>query len=270
MSEVGGYTDIMKAGGAVLGVENGGGQPIRVNQEAFDSIGQEISGAENNIVLVSSFAIARGMAEAGVVTRPDDDEISELQRLAAIGQPLVQRAWAEAIPDKTTAELLLTREELEDTFRLREILRTLQTFSSHDDVPVVNENDAISHEEISFGGNDVLSAMLAMGMQRSQNFGQIRLFMLTDVNGVYEDKDDPDTRIPVITSQQLSRYEREVAEESDSQFTIGGMKSKFKAASITTYAGIPTYIYNPADGPREAAIEGDIGTYFPAWEAHNP
>jgi glutamate 5-kinase len=269
MSEVDRYTDIIKAGGAALGIENGDDQPVRVNQEAFDQIGREISAAENDIVLVSSFAIAHGMAEAGVTTRPGDEEIPELQRLAAIGQPLVQRAWSEAIPGKTTAELLLTREEIDDEFRRREILRTLQTFFSHGDVPVANENDAISHEEISFGSNDILSALLAMAMQRSGNFDQVRLFMLTDVNGVYADKDDPDTRIPVITGQELSRYEG-VAQDSDSQFTIGGMKSKFKAASIAVYSQIPTYIYNPADGPREAAIAGDIGTYFPIWEAHNP
>ncbi|HVX56742.1 MAG TPA: hypothetical protein VHA37_03340, partial [Candidatus Saccharimonadales bacterium] len=140
MSEAGAYTDILKVGGAVLGIENGDGEPVRLNQEILDRVGEEVSAAKNDILVVSSFAIARGMMEAGVSERPDDSEMPELQRLAAIGQPLVQRAWAEAIPDKTTAELLLTREELSDDFRLREILRTVKVFFSHGDVPVTNEN----------------------------------------------------------------------------------------------------------------------------------
>lgn len=269
MSEIVEYTDVMKAGGAILGVEEQG-EPVRQNDEAFASVGQEISEAKNHIVLGTSFAIGRGMIHTGLTVRPPKEAIRELKRLAAIGQPLVQRTWDENIPHKTTAEVLLTRKELDrappNQARLLETLDTIETFFEHGDVPVVNENDVISHEEITFGSNDILLAILAAAMQESRRFGQVRYFMLTDVNGVYADPDDPTTRIPVIENIRQFRH---LALGPASNMSIGGMESKFDAAEITKYAHIPTYIYNPLEGSRQMAIDGEIGTYFPAWSAHN-
>jgi glutamate 5-kinase len=266
MSNTGEYTDIIKVGGAVLGIENDAEQLVGVNEETFDSIGREVSEDEvNSIAVVTSFAIGQGMLKAGLAARPDDSQVPELQRFATIGQPLVQQRWAEAI-SKTTGEVLLTNQEInneqENAKRLAEILRTFEVLFRYGDVPVVNENDAITHEEITFGSNDLLASELAQRMQHSGLFGQVRLFLLTDVNGVYADKNDANTRIPVI--ENAAKYTH-AAEGSDSRLSIGGMKSKLEAAIRARYTGIPTYIYNPADGSRERAVEGEIGTFFPAW-----
>ncbi len=267
MSETDVYTDVIKVGGAVLGIEDDAEQLIGINEKIFDRVGKEVSeDAVNNIAIVTSFAIGRGMLETGTAVRPDDCEVPELQRFATIGQPLVQQRWAKAIPKKTTGEVLLTGQEIdsasENAKRLAEILRTFGVLFDHGDVPVVNENDAITHEEITFGSNDLLASELARRMHSSELFGQVRLFLLTDVNGVYVNKDDPKTRIPVI--ENAAKY-KDVAEGPASKLSIGGMKTKLKAAIYARYAGIPAYIYNPADGPRQRAVEGEIGTYFPAY-----
>jgi glutamate 5-kinase len=268
MSELGRYTDVIKVGGAVLGVENDHKELVGQNDHMFEVVGGEISDSSNAVVLATSFAIGRGMLEDGLMTRPDDD-VPELQRLATIGQPLLHAAWAGNI-QKKTGQILLTgqelKPELENQSRVEEILRTVQVLLEHDNVPVVNENDAISHEEITFGSNDILSATLAVAMQRSGRFGQVRLFMLTDVNGVYRDHEDPRSRIPVMENPQNYMA---LAKGPASNFRIGGMASKLKAAGIARFASVPSYVYNPADGPRECAVEGEIGTYFPAWVAHN-
>jgi glutamate 5-kinase len=270
MIEVSGYTDMVKVGGTVLGIEDADGQPIRQNDEMFAAVGGEVAASPNNVVLATSFAIARGMIETGTAERPDADTeagMAELQALAAIGQPLVHQSWNENIPGKNAAQILLTRQELRDEERVREMLRTIGVLLVGDRVPVVNENDPITHEEITFGSNDILSAMLVAAMQESKRFGQMRFFMLTDVNGVYKDADDPSTRIPVITNPLKYLH---LAKDPTSTFSIGGMRSKLEAAHIARMAGVPTYVYNPADGPREVAVEGEIGTYFPVWRPHNP
>ncbi|HVX57225.1 MAG TPA: hypothetical protein VHA37_05830 [Candidatus Saccharimonadales bacterium] len=263
------FTDVMKVGGAVLGVEDAKGRLLGQNDETFAIVGEEVSEDPGDIVLVSSFAIGRGMLETGVKERPNS--VSELQRLATIGQPLLHATWAEHIPKKTTGQVLLTQQELGPQTgnqpRILEILRTIGVLLAHDDVPTINENDAISHEEITFGSNDVLSATLAANMQLSKRFGQVRLFLLTDVNGVYKNLKDPTTRMPIIDSVNSQQG---VAQGAPSRLRIGGMESKFQAARIARYAGVPTYVYNPADGHREAAVEGEIGTYFPVWTPHNP
>jgi glutamate 5-kinase len=271
MIEVAGYTDMVKVGGAVLGVEGDNGQPIRQNDETFAALGEEVAASPNDVVLATSFAIARGMIETETAVRPDPDTeegMAELQALAAVGQPLVHQTWNESIPgNRSAAQILLTRQELGEQARVREILRTIGVLLTGDHVPVVNENDAISHEEIKFGSNDILSAMLAIAMQRSERFGQVRFFMLTDVNGVHKDPKNPNTRIPVVEDPMKYMH---LATDPRSKFSIGGMRSKLEAAHMARMAGIPTYIYNPADGPREVAVEGEIGTYIPVWRVHNP
>jgi glutamate 5-kinase len=260
MSVAGEFTDVMKAGGAVLAPEKDG--VITINQEAFSSIGREISEDEGRIVLVSSAAIAAGIIAIGATINTDKEvAMPELQRFAAVGWRHVHNRWADSIEGKETGGLLLTREELSHTTDRNETFRVIQALFASNEVPIVNENDVVAHEEIKFGSNDILSAILAMRMKNSERFGPIRLFLLTDVDGVYEDKNDPETRIPVISD--TDDY-RQLAVDSESQLRIGGMASKFEAVDIAQSVGIDTWIYNPADGPRSLAVAGIIGTYFPA------
>jgi len=120
----------------------------------------------------------------------------------------------------------------------------------------------VTHEEIAVGGCDILSAYLAALLAQSPLFGtDIRLFLMTDVNGVYKDKDKPETRIPVI--EDTSKYQSS-AKGPSSPHTAGGMAAKFDAANIAKKAGVDTWIFNPSLGDKAAAVRGEIGTYFPA------
>lgn len=261
MTEVATHTDIVKVGNGVL-TEKGEDGSICFNEEAFREMGDEISEA-GNTVLVSSVAITAGMMLTGMRGRPDPEtEMPELQRMATIGWREVHNMWDRAITARATGALLLTRQELGIEDSRCEALHTIEALLRHGDVPVINENDGIAHDEIAFGSNDILAAHLAARMQESEMFGTVRLYLLTDVDGVYKDKDDPDTRIPIIAN--TDEYRHLANDTDDPELKIGGMASKFDAADIAKAAGVDMWIYNPADGQRDRALNGGIGTYFPA------
>lgn len=260
MSEVLKNADVIKAGGAALLDKNADGT-VSVRQGVFGAVAEEVSQEEErNIALVSSIAIAKGMMVTGTKIRPDKEvAMPQLQRLSVRGWPHVVNDWDGAI-SRDTGPVLLTRQELDDEGMRDEALHLIYEMFRHGEVPLINENDAITHDEITYGSNDILSAILAARMQRSELFGDVRLFLLTDVDGVYEDINDPNTRIPVIANAEDYSY---LAVDSDSVHHIGGMTSKLAAVEIAKEAGVPSYIYNPAHGPRQRAVDGEIGTHFP-------
>jgi glutamate 5-kinase len=266
--------DIMKVGGKLLAYQRLRGNSVLMNDLIFDRVGEEIAADSGDIVLVTSAAISAGMSVTNLHERPSKEtDMPELQRLSAVGRRHIENAWADAMPGREIGGLSLTSRELDDIDRREETLRVIKALFAHGEVPVVNENDAITHEEISFGSNDILAASLAARMQGSDLFGTVRLFLLTDVNGVYDRKPgtppffgeegmlDPHSRIPVI--ENTADY-RHLAGESDDELSIGGMASKFHAVDIAKAAGVDTWVYSPGFGNRQQAVEGEIGTYFPA------
>jgi glutamate 5-kinase len=266
--------DILKVGGKILAYERFMGEGVSLNDITFETVGQEIARDSGDIALVTSAAISTGMKVTGLKKRPDKDtQMPELQRLSSVGRRHIENAWAEALPGREIGGLSLTGRELDDVARREEALRVIQALFRHREVPVINENDAITHDEISFGSNDVLAARLAGRMQESDLFGTVRLFLLTDVNGVYdrkpgtppffEDKGDLDPRARIAVIEDTDRYQH-LAGGADDKLNIGGMESKFKAADIAKAAGVDMWIYNPAFGHREQAVNGEMGTYFPA------
>lgn len=262
MSELkGDHTDVLKPGNGALTFRDDEGRTW-FDETAFHHIGNEVSGTDNT-VLISSVAITAGMMMTGTNVRPDaETEMPELQRLASIGWREVHNMWASHITGRETAGLLLTGQDLDKTLTRREALAVIHTLLMHRDVPIGNENDATTHSEISFGSNDILSAELAALMQRSGLFGDVRLFLLTDVDGVYEDVNEPATQIPVI--RDVDEYRHLAVDTNDPELKIGGMASKFEAADIAKAAGVDMWIYDPRDGHRSRAVAGEIGTYFPS------
>ena len=259
---------VTKVGTNVLVNQNEDGSQS-LNRSVLRSVGRQAT-VESNNVIVSSAAIAAGMIETGTMVRPDKRaKMPELQRLSSIGQRHILNAWGESIHHEDVGEVLLTRHTLDHNRAERhaeeeraEALKVIYTLLRHGEVPVVNENDAVTHDEISFGDNDILAATLAACMARSSLFGNVRLLLLSDVNGVYADKDDPGTRIPII--ENTADY-RDLAQESDSDNGTGGMVSKFDAADIAQAAGVDMWIFDPRNNAhRNQAMRGKIGTYFPA------
>lgn len=255
--------DVLKVGTNLLMHHQGDGEAL--NYDMFSRIAVQAFG-EANVVIVSSAAITAGMAVTDTLVRPDKEaEMPELQRLASIGWRHVLNAWDASLFRKTSGGLLLTRQDLSHRRERQEALQVIHALLSHKDVPIVNENDAITHEEIAFGDNDRLAATLAASLAKSALFGsQVRLFLLSDVNGVYADRNNPASRIPVIAN--LEEYAH-LAEGPDSDNGTGGMVTKFAAVAIAQAAGIDTWLYDPRLGKKQQALDLEIGTYFPAPES---
>ncbi len=236
---------IVKVGTGVLTRRNHRGY-VELDVESFQRIGDQITRLQRigfKVILVSSAAISAGMAITGMKARLGTREgaMPTLQSLASIGWRHVLNTWSETI-DSTIGELLITRNELENKAEQSELLRVLFELLSHNYVPIINENDAVSHEEITFGDNDILAAHLALKIKQSDLFGgEVSVVLLSNVDGVYSDVNDSTTLIAQMydTDGYLSSLGTQVSDGG-----TGGMASKFKAADLVMSAGVDLYIAN--------------------------
>ena len=207
-------------------------------------------------VLVSSGAIALGMKSCGFKKRPK--EMAELQACAAIGQGKLMHAYETFFAKKNvhTAQLLLTRDGLEDRKRFLCARNTLETLLKLNILPIVNENDTVAVEEIAFGDNDILSVHVAhlVGADLLVNLSDAEGFLLKD-----------GTRVREVTSEDEidSKLVMHLADKKREE-TVGGMRAKLKAARVAMQLGIPFMIVN-GHKPHilQEIIEGkDVGTLF--------
>ena len=240
---------VVKIGTSTLTYKSG-----KMNLERISKITQVLSGLKNSgkeIVLVSSGAIAVGTGRLNLSERPRD--IRERQAMAAVGQcnlmAIYDRCFSEY--SQVVAQILLTRDVFNDNLSRNNARGTFNQLLSIGVIPIVNENDAISTDEleftdqdgISFGDNDCLSAYVAILT------GADALIMLTDTKGFYDS--DPRVnkdaklieRVDVIDDALFS-----LAGEGGSSRGTGGMRSKLTAARLATESGICTSII-PGDNP---------------------
>lgn len=202
---------------------------------------------KKEIVVVSSGAVAAGMTKLGVKSRPKT--IPQKQALAAVGQiklmALYERHFARF--GKSVAQVLLTHEDLANRQRYLNAKHTFQTLLASSIIPIVNENDTVAVEEMKFGDNDHLSALVATLLEADL------LVVLSDVEGVY-DKDPrahADAQlISLIT--ETKGLSRAIGGDSQSTFGTGGIATKLGAAEKAAAAGIPTII---GSGLRSGALE---------------
>ncbi|MBI2001188.1 MAG: glutamate 5-kinase [candidate division NC10 bacterium] len=211
------------------------------------------------VILVSSGAILAGMEALGLTERPRDLPLK--QATAAVGQSHLMRAYEEAFQPRgqRVAQILLTREDLRHRGRYLNARNTLFTLLRLDIVPIVNENDSVAVQEIQFGDNDTLSALVA-------NLAEADLLLiLTDTEGLFtaDPRRDPSARlIPLVRPQDaVTSF---CAEEAGSAASIGGMSSKVLAARRAATAGIPTVVASGLkEGVLEAVLQGaEEGTFF--------
>lgn len=225
---------VIKVGSNVLTKDNG------LNVEVISSISGQIcrlidQGME--ILLVSSGAMAAGVKKLGLPRRPD--EIPGRQAVAAVGQAGLMREYEKAFEghDKKVAQLLLTSDGLSNRRRYLNARNTLYTLLSWKVVPIINENDTVSVEEIKFGDNDNLSAMITLLMDADI------LINLTDIDGLYTK--DPRTYLDAELIPEVSAISRAIekfATDIPGALGTGGMSTKIKAARKVTTAGIPMII----------------------------
>jgi glutamate 5-kinase len=207
------------------------------------------------VILVSSGAIGAGIEAIGLKERPSD--LSRLQACAAIGQGKIMKLYEESFSfyGKHAAQILLTREDFSSKKRILTARQTINSLlNDFNAVPVINENDTIATEEIKFGDNDMLSALVAKFMQADM------LVMLTDVEALY----DPKSKKSVGVVEKINKNIENMAQPRPGFLGRGGMASKIQAAKITTSAGIKAVI---ANGRLENALvkiieNRPVGTMF--------
>ena len=215
--------------------------------------------AGDEVVMVTSGAIARGMRLMELGSRPAAME--ELQAASAVGQGKLYRAYDEllAARDVKSAQVLLTFFDLSARTHYLNARHTLRKLLDWGVVPVINENDTTTTDEISFGDNDFLAAQVAVLI------GADRLVLLTDTDGLYtaDPSRDPAAQLiaEVTSFEQLDGLDIGF---SASPLGSGGMRSKVVAAEMATAAGIPATITSGTDAAAVArALAGEpVGTRF--------
>lgn len=188
------------------------------------------------IIVVSSGAIGAGMGLLKLKQRPAT--LSKLQACAAVGQPHLMQAYDDLFRAHgiITSQILLTREDLGDRKRYLNAKATIETLLAQGVVPIVNENDTVSVEEIKFGDNDKLASLVANQLEADL------LVLLSDVDGLYRHVGGKKEIVRIVRKisadiESLARYSRD-------ELGTGGMSSKIQAARIATSSGIPCVIAN--------------------------
>jgi glutamate 5-kinase len=225
---------VVKVGSGVLTEDNG------LNLKALRSISRQICQLADRgleIILVSSGAMASGIKKIGLSKRPE--EIPKRQAIAAVGQAglIMEYEKSFARYNKKVAQILLTSDDLVNRKRYLNARNTLCTLLSWQVIPIINENDTVVVEEIKFGDNDNLAAMITLLMDADI------LINLTDIDGLYTKdprKNKDAVLIPVVTTikKDIEKY----ATDIPGPLGTGGMLSKIIAAKKVTAAGIPMLI----------------------------
>lgn len=225
--------------------------------DAFGRLAADISRAIDarcRVIIVSSGAIALGFARLGLTTRPKD--MPWLQASAAAGQSVLMQKWESAFAPlgRVVAQVLLTHADLADRVRTNNAREALAVLLEAGAIPIINENDAVSVEEIKFGDNDQLASLVVPLCDADA------LLLLSDVDGLLDGNAE---RVPFV--QSIAKEARPLAGASRSGVGTGGMLSKIEAARRATLAGASVVIASA----REPGVVGrilageDVGTLFP-------
>jgi glutamate 5-kinase len=253
-------TWIVKVGTRVLTTEDG-----QLNQERVASLAEELHmlmSAGRKVCLVSSGAVGAGIGRLGLKSRPAD--LSRLQAVAAVGQTALVEAYDRSLRahGRHAAQVLLTADDLDHRTKYLNIRNTLLTLLDYGAVPIINENDTVSTEELqtTFGDNDRLAAMLTNLIRAPL------LVLLSDVEGLY----DGDPRAPgsqvIHTVTKLDESISALVRDQKTGLSKGGMASKIEAARLTTTAGENVIIAaGKQPGNLKRILNGEeVGTLFVA------
>ncbi len=248
---------VVKVGSSLLADAREG-----IRQAAVEGIAGQIAGLREKgvqVAIVSSGAVALGRVHIGWIGRRLS--VHEKQAAAAVGQPLLMRAYAQAFARHGlhVAQMLLTKDDLRHRRRYLNASNTSETLFSVGLIPVVNENDTVVVQEIKFGDNDTLGALVGLLIDADM------LVMLTDVDGLHEHNPAENADAPRLSVVEAITTEiAAMAGDAGSHFGTGGMASKLAAARVATRGGVTTAIVNGhEDGVLGRLLAGeDVGTIF--------
>ena len=248
---------VIKIGTSILTGEKGS-----LDAKVIKNIATEISRVKKrgfSVVIVSSGAIVVGMQLLGLGKRPE--YLPELQACAAIGQAQLMKIYDEHFKKLgiLTAQVLLTQDDINNRARYLNARNTLLSLLKKDVVPIVNENDTVSTEEIKFGDNDRLSSLLATLIEAD------KLIVMSNIDGLYRFDNKEKTKKEIIRRvERITEEIESLAGDEYSSFGVGGMYTKLQAAKMATNAGIECILVN---GRKESILidilDGkDAGTVF--------
>ena len=250
---------VIKIGSSTLTHEN-----YKMNLRRIESLCRVLSDFRNmgkEIVLVSSGAISAGVAKLGLDHRPATTE--EKQAMASIGQSELMKIYDRFFSDygHKIGQILMTRDVVDNPVRRVAAENTFNTLLRMGCIPIVNENDAVSTDElVKFGGNDILSAHVANLCHADV------LINLSDIDGLFDSdpRKNPDAKL-VERVEDIDAI-LSFAGGAGTDRGTGGMEAKLTAAKMVTSNGIPMYIMNGSDPEiLYRLLDGEhVGTYFVA------
>jgi glutamate 5-kinase len=248
---------VIKLGSSIVADERG-----ELRADVVDAVCGEVArlhDAGDDVVMVTSGAIARGMRLMELPMRPS--AMAELQAASAVGQGKLYRAYDEMLAKRGvhSAQVLLTFFDMSARTHYLNARQTLHKLLDWRIVPVINENDTTTTDEITFGDNDFLAAQVAILL------GADVLMLLTDTDGLHtaDPRHDPEAEL-IREVRRFEELENLQIGMSTSPLGSGGMRSKVVAAEMATAAGIPALIVNGtrAEAIASAVAEEDEGTRF--------
>jgi glutamate 5-kinase len=249
---------VVKVGSSSLTSLGGGLDADRLDALVDALAGRRAAGTQ--VVLVSSGAIAAGLAPLGLTRRPRD--LATQQAAAAVGQLLLAQTYGASFArhGQRIGQVLLTADDMIRRAHYRNAQRTLERLLGLGVLPVVNENDTVATDEIRVGDNDRLAALVA------HIVGADGLVLLSDVDGLYDgDPRRPGARLVVEVDAPDDLAAVTVARPGAASLGTGGMATKITAAAMASAAGIPVLLAAAADVTAALDVSGEgpkVGTAF--------
>lgn len=228
--------------------------------EKYARVLSDLNNQGNDVILVSSGAMAVGAAKMNLLRRPE--ETPQKQAIASVGQSELMSIYSRFFADYgcQVGQILLTKDVTSSKERRTNVINTFNALLEYGCIPIVNENDSVEVEEIKFGDNDTLSAIVADCVKADL------LILLTDIDALYDGdpRSNPNAeKIHIV--EEITDHIRQIAGAPGSNKGTGGMSTKIKAAEIACENGIPMMIGSGED-PEIIYdfLEGKpkTGTYF--------
>ena len=248
---------VVKVGTSTLTYDTGKTNIRRMHK--LVSVLSDIVNSGIEVALVTSGAIGVGVGKLGLKERPSG--ISGRQAAATVGQCELMFMYDKLFGEygHTVGQLLITKSDVDSEERRKNLVNTFEKLFDYGAVPIVNENDSVAVDEIVYGDNDSLSAIVAKLVNADA------LIILTDIDGLYDDNPNENEDAKLISQvDEITDELIAVASGHGSRFSTGGMVTKLHAAQIAMDAGIDTIVMNGA-APESIykALDGkQIGTFF--------
>ena len=250
---------VVKVGTSTLTHENG-----KLNFRRIDKLVQVLSDLRNmgnDVILVTSGAIGVGVSK--IKLKNETKTMREKQAAAAIGQCELMFLYEKLFTQygNNTAQILLTKKITDDTTGKENVINTINTLLDWGVIPVINENDSVAFEEIEFGDNDTISALISILVNADL------LILMTDIDGLYDKNPKDDSSAKLISKvTKITEKLKANAGGAGTRRGTGGMITKLMAAEMAMENGIDMYIVN-GKNPTNIydAIKGkEVGTLFTA------